>query len=126
MGTLGPAVTTTIPNTVITNARFAGSFGFVAVAYRAGRVVRRASFTVDYTPQTLLMPAFNVDATESAAAIYKGVEHYYQISFRTVTATNNTNFIRLVFGNNIEIGAMPYCESTSLLPYDTNGILCTR
>lgn len=109
VGSLGPAITTTIPNTVVTNARFAGGFGFSAVAYRAGQVVKRVTFVVDYTPQTLLLPLFNVEVSESAAAIYKGVEHYYQIGFKTVTATNNTNFIRLVFGNNIELGAMPYC-----------------
>lgn len=109
VSTVGPSISTTIPNTVVMNALYAGSFPFSAVAYRSGRVVGRTSFSVTYTPQSLLLPSFSVDSTESAAAIYKGVEHYYQIGFKTVTATNNTNFIRLVFGNNIEVGAMPYC-----------------
>lgn len=89
-------------------------------------VVKRVSFQVVYTPQTLLLPLFNLDVTESAAAIYKGVEHYYQISFKTVTPTNSTNFIRLVFGNNCELGALAYCESATLVQLDSKGILCTR
>jgi hypothetical protein len=125
-GTVGPAISSTIPANIITNARYAGAFAFSAVAYNAGMVVGRISFTVSYTPQTLLLPFFNLDITESAAATYQGVEHYYQISFKTFTPTNDTNFIRLVFGNNCELGVMAYCESATLQPLDSNGILCTR
>lgn len=125
-GSVGPAVSTTIPANLIQNARFAGSFPFKAVAYRSGMVVKRVSFQVTYTPQTLLLPLFNLDVVESAAAIYKGVEHYYQINFKTVTPTNNTNFIRFAFGNNCEVGALPYCESATLSQLDSRGILCTR
>jgi hypothetical protein len=38
-GTVGPAISSTIPANIITNARYAGAFAFSAVAYNAGMVV---------------------------------------------------------------------------------------
>ena len=50
VASVGPAISTTIPNTIVKNARCSGSFGFQAIAYKNGRVVGRSSFSVTYTP----------------------------------------------------------------------------
>lgn len=60
-GSLGPLITTTIPANIVKNARFAGAFAFQAVAYQGGMVVKRVTFQVSYTPQSLLLPLFNLD-----------------------------------------------------------------
>jgi hypothetical protein len=71
--TFSTSVSSVIPVNIINNGQYAGTFTFYAYAYRSGRMVKKASFTVTYTANPIIVYYFNLSSTESTVAIYKGV-----------------------------------------------------
>lgn len=70
--TFPTSITTTVAANVITNGRYSGSFTFYAYAYNAGRFIKKASFTVSFTPRPLVTYSFTFNG-ETVSNIFKGV-----------------------------------------------------
>lgn len=122
--TFAVAVTSVIPVNWISNGRYAGTFTFYAYAYKAGRLIKKNSFTVTYNSIPMTVYQFYLSG-ESTSAIYKGVEQYYMIRFRPITTTPNNGFVRFIFAGSIQPGAIAWCSSAQLAGYSAIGVQCT-
>lgn len=63
---------------------------------------------------------------DPSTALYKGVETYFYVSFIGLISTPANGFIRLIFSNGVQLGANPYCTSSSIGYYVNQvGLVCT-
>ena len=110
------------------NGVYSGTFSAYAQLYSSSSItIYKQNFNVVYT--TYAITSGNAGLwmdTGTMSTLYKGSETYYYVDHYPTYNTPNNGFIRLIFGNNFQLGQFPYCQSGDLTPFVAEvGLVCT-